>query len=166
MLGLIGSLVILCQATAARAETDCERSRSTLCSRTFYATGHCDGTDNLAGLTPDASAPIKLVRSWERHPLTIVGAEVTMFQQPKRLSYAYIGNGHTPNHMLFLGPGEAHSKQFFPPGIGFALPPAEAPGNAYIDLHVSCAPQAGEVAYQAFMTIYYTLDVVRLTEGR
>jgi hypothetical protein len=150
-------------AASARAETECERSGSSLCSKTFYGTGTCDGKDQLVELADTVGWPASaIVPPWEALPSVIVGVEITLHRPPEQFAYAYAGNAASPNQMLFLGPGAVHGRQFYPAGLGFRLPAKGAPGINHVDLHVSCT----RGAYQLFYTLYYALEVVRGTEAR
>jgi hypothetical protein len=120
------------------AYAGCRESGSTLCSKTFYGEGICDGSDQLVVLKADGLPSVAIVKPWEPEPISIVGVEITFIKPPRHLTYAYAGNGATPNQMLFMGQGQAHARVFYPHGLGFKLPGAGAPGH--IDLHVSCPP--------------------------
>ena len=140
----------------AAADSRCVKSGSPMCSVTFYGEGVCDGTDQLVFLKRDGAEAVQLVRPWESKRINIVGTEVTFIRPPASLSYAYVGNAAAPNQMMFMGPGQSHSRVFYPPGLGFHFPGDERTGH--VDLHVSCPASDGtDAIYRVFVTFYYTM---------
>jgi hypothetical protein len=150
-----------------QVEAGCQGTNFDFCSKTFHATAQCDGQDQLASIsrnhcTRDSKACYQcengkdcpLIEAWEPTAITIVGVEITILGGSSALQYAYAGNGYHPNQMAFLGAGQSHTRNFFPAGTGFNLPPSGAQG--YINLHVSCLPEVAKQV-QAWYTIYYTV---------
>ena len=151
---LLLAVVILIGAHFA-VEAGCQGTSFNFCSKTFYATAPCDGQDQLASIARnncprgpktcmqcESGENCPLIEAWEPTAITIVGVEITVLGGRSALQYAYAGNGYHPNQMAFLGAGESHTRNFFPAGTGFKLPPAGTPG--YINLHVSCLPTVAD----------------------
>lgn len=167
-IGLFGPVTVaLYLATGVPAQAGCQGTDFNFCSKTFLATARCDGQDQLASIARnhcplgpkacyqcESGENCPLIEAWEPTPITIVGVEITILEGSNALQYVYAGNGYHPNQMAFLGAGQSHTRQFFPPGTGFKLPPSGTLG--YINLHVSCLPQAA-AQVQAFYTLYYTV---------
>src|SRR5665213_3362424 len=81
-------------------------------SKTFIATGFCDGLDQV---------PI-LERPWEKVPIIIVGAAVgLMLDSPSPNAYAFAGNSYVPDVMA-LRIGAGSETVMYPADHGFALP--------------------------------------------
>lgn len=135
-------LLIINQANAAPPLT-CEGS--TLCSRTFYASGNCDGQDQLAALKID-EIETKLVGPWEPVPITIVGVHLKLISG--EVTYAFAGNSSTPDIMRWLDERDT----YYPQGTGFAFPAFGS--KAHIDFHYNCL----KGSFQAFYTVYYKID--------
>src|SRR6185503_9613251 len=157
----------LCLAAASPLRAGCQGTDSNFCSKTFHASAPCDGQDQLASIGKnhclrgpkncnycESGQNCPLIEAWEPTQITIVGVEITILEGIGALQYAYAGNGYHPNQMAFVGAGQSHTRQFFPAGTGFKLPPSGTPG--YINLHISCLPKAS-AQVQAFYTIYYTV---------
>jgi len=155
----------LCLTGAVPGQAGCRGKDFNFCSRTFHASVACDGKDQLASIGQnhcprgpknckncDSGQDCPLIEPWEATEITIIGVEITVFEGSAALNYAYAGNQYHPNQMVFVGAGQSHTRQFFPAGTGFKLPPSGTRGH--INLHISCRPEA---RVQAFYTVYYTV---------
>ena len=110
-------------------------------SKTFYASGTFDGTDQL---------PL-VIDPWEPVAIEIVCVDITFFQFDSRfVNYAFAGNGFSPDIMRWWGePNPIPPGEFFPCPAKGGYTPTE---HAHLDLHVS--GQQGQ-KWQGYYTIYY-----------
>jgi len=159
------SLIVL--AGASTIQAGCQGTAFNFCSKTFYASAPCDGTDRRASVKHndcprgpkacgycESGQSCPLIEGWEPTEITVVGVEITIFEGNEGLLYAYAGNGYNPNQMAAVGRGQSHTRQFYPPGMGFKLPPSGT--NGFTELHVACLPKnASQV--QIYYTVYYTV---------
>jgi hypothetical protein len=156
--GLVGLAFMTWATTEAHAATlqVCQgqklevASGRLLCSRTFHASGACDGQDHLAMLKGPDQSSTQLVEPWEAVPITIVGYQIIVFDGA--LQYALAGNSYTPDIMGGIGNSEISRSQFYPPGTGFAFP-ASGANAPHLDLHYSCLKNS----FQAWYIVSYTL---------
>lgn len=164
---LLGGIIYFATADRAAACAG-DGSHSTLCSKTFFAEGECDGADRV----------VVLREPWESSPIEIAGVTIALSTPaPVPTGYVFAGNSFAADVMAFqLDRGS--STIMFPPGAGFALPAAHAGGaEAHVDLHVACAtppvaprgrlaalrdyllgrpePASARMRFQAWLVVYY-----------
>lgn len=123
-----------------------------LCSRTFYASGPCDGKDHLAALRYQNEPASALIKPWESTPISIVGYRVTLTYPAHGLQYMLAGNSYSPDIMGGVGADRLTDGEFFPSGLSFPFPAAGV--DAHLDLHYDCT---GATPLQGFYVVYYTL---------
>lgn len=161
---LIAVVLLFAVAAPAHAQaalTTCQgvtipvTTKELLCSRNFYASGTCDGQDQLAMLAGPRVAATQMVQPWEPVPITIVGYQIVLFEGA--MQYVFAGNSYTPDIMGWLGSGQSAHGDFYPAGTGFAFPAAGA--DVHLDLHFSCRTGS----FQGFYTVFYTVDPVAVT---
>ena len=115
-----------------------------LCTKTFYGTGSCNSSDQLATLTDSTGWPNStLVPPWEPWSISIVGGAIVDLG----------GNSYTPDVMLWYSPRGGTSPYFFPAGTSMQFPASGGSSQPHLDLHVSCSSGT----FAMFYTIYYTV---------
>lgn len=124
-----------------------------LCTKTFYGTGTCNSSDQLATLTDSTGWPNStLVPPWEPSSISIVGGAIVDLGGNVN-SYAFGGNSYTPDVMLWYSPRGGTSPYFFPAGTSMQFPASGGSSPPHLDLHVSCSSGT----FAMFYTIYYTV---------
>ncbi len=147
--GLLGLAVLTLATSSAHAappkscqgQTISDSSGQLLCSRTFHASGVCDGQDRLADLKANGRPVTQMVDPWEPFPITIVGYRIVITDGS--VKYALAGNSYTPDIMGTLAAPETAHGDFYPAGTGFAFPSiANASPHFHLDLHYGCLAPA------------------------
>jgi hypothetical protein len=137
-----------------------------LCSATWMMKAACTGEDLwdrwiiVDGRTKPSNAFIK---PFEGVPIDVLGYELLNLSGRPASDFAnawfMIGSGMTgyPDTMLWLGPGEMHSRIMFPSGHGQHWPSADTAKRSrledIIDVHGQCSGGKDVVLY---LTVYYS----------
>lgn len=151
------ALVGLAQpAPAAVSNSVCHAARGAICSKAFFATGLCDGADQLA----------ILAQPWEKRTIEIVGVALSFssdLADPRQwpFGYAFAGNSFEPDVMNYLG-REGSQTVMFPPGSFFQFPGSNEPEPPHVDLHLNCKAGAH---YAGMLVLYYRFAEPAQTAG-
>jgi hypothetical protein len=140
-----------------------------ICSATWQFDGKCLGEDmwNKWTVNGRTSPPDSFIRPFEDIPITVIGYELVKLQNGdtksasellnSRLSWFAIGSAiyPQPDIMIWLAPGETHSKQMWTSHTGQLWPSREKADSGLrdmLDLHGLCF---GGGPVTIFVTIYY-----------
>jgi hypothetical protein len=186
----IASLLAVIDSSPLRAEHVqlCEGTpysmadgQNIVCSATWAFLGKCSGRDmwNDWKIIGRVEEPDAFIRPWLDVPILVIGYELVKLPRASMIwpweaaldhfaSWFMVGSTIVPDGMIWLGPGESHSKQMWPLNSGQPWPRAsdarpikpirDASGIVYaaqgdlIDLHGICYGGAVRV----LLTIYYT----------
>lgn len=130
-------------------------------SQTFPFSGTCSGGNNIVGSPPIFFGFVSGVNGTLNPRATITGANLTLFQPPSGLQYAYLNvSGDGNQALVWLGPGGGSTSTFFGSAGNFNTngAPEASPGNginfpAGGGINVTLACSSG--TWQAFGTIWY-----------
>jgi hypothetical protein len=137
-----------------------------LCSATWAMTATCTGEDlwdKWKIFDGRTKRPDAFIKPFEDVSVDVVGYELVNMSGRPASEFAnawfMIGSGMTgyPDAMLWLGPGEMHSRVMFPNGFGQHWPGVDVAKKSrledIIDLHGSCFGGKDVVVY---LTVYYS----------
>jgi hypothetical protein len=153
-----------------------------VCSATWRFRGQCSGSEDMwNGWSIDGQTSPRdvFIRPWSREPILIIGVELTKlrnarwYEIPNRLwnqnrEWFMVGSTLQPDAVIWLGPGESHTRLLWPKGFGQPWPAAvdakpvmpnygrsgeliSATGDL-VDLHGQC--WGGSVS--VLLTLYYS----------
>lgn len=121
-----------------------------VCTKTFYFSGVCNGQDNTPTLVDNTGTiNTPYIPGWEPVSISIQDVWIVFIPPRPATFYAFAGNNYTPDVMSWYT-NEA-TERHLPAGTNMTFPAANT--GSHLDLHVSCQPN--NTPFQGFYTVVY-----------